>query len=53
MVFTGGLASEYPEPKDKRQFIMGTMYNANYDIPLPTQYNWPCDFSHPRELPEQ
>ncbi|KYM87378.1 NADP-dependent malic enzyme, partial [Atta colombica] len=49
----GGLASEYPEPKDKRQFIISKMYDANYDSPLPNLYEWPGDYAKPRILPEK
>ncbi|KYN14455.1 NADP-dependent malic enzyme [Trachymyrmex cornetzi] len=48
----GGLASEYPEPKDKRQFIISKMYDVNYDSPLPNLYEWPGDYAKPRILPE-
>ncbi|KAJ8682589.1 hypothetical protein QAD02_018381 [Eretmocerus hayati] len=49
----GNLASEYPEPKDKRSFIMSKMYDCNYDSPLPSLYSWPEAFSNPRILPEK
>ncbi|XP_029167571.1 NADP-dependent malic enzyme-like isoform X5 [Nylanderia fulva] len=49
----GGLASEYPEPKDKREFIISKMYDANYDSPLPNLYDWPGDYAKPRMLPEK
>ncbi|XP_014220692.1 NADP-dependent malic enzyme isoform X2 [Trichogramma pretiosum] len=48
----GNLASEYPEPKDKRSFIMSKMYDCNYDSPLPNMYSWPESFCNPRILPE-
>lgn len=48
-----GLASEYPEPKDKREFIVSKMYDANYDSPLPNLYDWPGDYAKPRVLPEK
>ncbi|CAD6235656.1 GSCOCG00007954001-RA-CDS [Cotesia congregata] len=48
-----GLASEYPEPKDKRAFIISKMYNANYDSPLPNIYEWPGHYAEPRVLPEK
>lgn len=48
-----GLASEYPEPKDKRQFIVSKMYDANYDSPLPNVYDWPGDYAKPRVLPDK
>lgn len=47
------LASEYPEPKDKRAFIISHMYNCNYTNPLPNAYDWPPEFSTPRILPEK
>jgi len=53
VIFIGGLASEYPEPKDKRQFIISKMYDANYDSPLPNLYEWPGDYAKPRILPEK
>ncbi|KAH0945443.1 hypothetical protein HN011_001118 [Eciton burchellii] len=49
----GGLASEYPEPLDKRQFIISKMYDANYDSPLPKLYEWPGDYAKPRILPKE
>jgi malate dehydrogenase (oxaloacetate-decarboxylating)(NADP+) len=36
-----GIASHYPEPKDKKQFIESQMYDFNYDNPLPPKYSWP------------
>lgn len=36
-----GIASHYPEPKDKKKFIESQMYDYNYDNPLPPKYNWP------------
>lgn len=36
-----GIASHYPEPKDKKKFIQSQMYDFNYDNPLPPKYNWP------------
>ena len=53
LVIEGNLASEYPEPKDKRSFIMSKMYDCNYDSPLPCMYTWPKDFCGPRILPEK
>ncbi|KAF3429783.1 hypothetical protein E2986_07467 [Frieseomelitta varia] len=50
---SAGLASEYPEPKDKRQFIVSKMYDANYDSPLPNVYDWPGDYAKPRVLPDK
>lgn len=51
--FLAGLASEYPEPKDKREFIVSKMYDANYDSPLPNVYDWPGDYAKPRVLPDK
>ncbi|XP_014215831.1 NADP-dependent malic enzyme isoform X2 [Copidosoma floridanum] len=48
----GNLASEYPEPKDKRSFIISKMYDCDYDSPLANMYTWPEGFSNPRTLPE-
>lgn len=53
IIFTGGLATEYPEPKDKLQFIVSKMYDAKYDSPLPNQYDWPDNSAKPRILPEK
>lgn len=50
---SAGLASEYPEPKDKREFIVSKMYDANYDSPLPNLYDWPGDYAKPRVLPDK
>jgi len=36
-----GIASHYPEPKDKKKFIESQMYDFNYDNPLPPKYSWP------------
>jgi malate dehydrogenase (oxaloacetate-decarboxylating)(NADP+) len=37
-----GLASTYPEPKDKVKFVQSTMYDYNYDnYALPKTYPWP------------
>jgi hypothetical protein len=37
-----GLASTYPEPKDKMKFVQSTMYDYNYDnYALPKTYPWP------------
>lgn len=48
-----GLASEYPEPKDKRQFIKSKIYDFNYDSPLPNLYDWPGDYAKPRAIPDK
>ncbi|KAF4521631.1 hypothetical protein B566_EDAN006673 [Ephemera danica] len=40
--YQNGLASTYPEPKDKKAFVMSSMYDFNYDkSALPKQYPWP------------
>ncbi|KAK7603503.1 hypothetical protein V9T40_003502 [Parthenolecanium corni] len=36
-----GIASTYPEPSDKEEFIKSQMYDYNYDCPLPPTYSWP------------
>lgn len=36
-----GIASTYPEPSDKEEFIKAQMYDYNYDCPLPVTYSWP------------
>lgn len=36
-----GVASVYPEPKDKRKYIESTLYNFNYASSLPASYGWP------------
>merc|ERR1719266_466989 len=37
-----GMASTYPEPEDKEEFIKSMLYNYNYDdeSALPTSYSW-------------
>ncbi|KAL1117673.1 hypothetical protein AAG570_003988 [Ranatra chinensis] len=36
-----GIASTYPEPANKRAFILAQCYDHDYDSPLPAQYSWP------------
>ncbi|XP_066994487.2 NADP-dependent malic enzyme [Anabrus simplex] len=36
-----GLASVYPEPKDKRAVVIASMFNFNYESALPDDYKWP------------
>ena len=36
-----GVASVYPEPKEKRAFIEARLYNYNYEPSLPPTYGWP------------
>jgi len=35
-----GVATLYPEPKDKRAYVESHMYNFNYEPSLPNLYNW-------------
>merc|ERR1712037_731881 len=37
-----GMASTYPEPEDKEEYIKSILYNYNYDdeSALPTSYSW-------------
>ncbi|KAF5303429.1 hypothetical protein FQA39_LY09973 [Lamprigera yunnana] len=39
--YGAGLASVYPEPKDKYQYVLSTLYNYNYEPSLPSSYGWP------------
>lgn len=36
-----GLATFYPEPKDKRAFVEGYQYSSSYDNLVPQIYGWP------------
>lgn len=36
-----GIASAYPEPLNKEEFIRAQIYDYNYDCPLPATYSWP------------
>ena len=40
-VYTHNEASHYPEPEDKRQFILDQMYSTDYDSFVPDMYEWP------------
>jgi malate dehydrogenase (oxaloacetate-decarboxylating)(NADP+) len=35
------IASHYPEPKDKEEYVRSQMYNYNYRDSLPCMYDWP------------
>lgn len=43
MKFRSGIASTYPEPKDKEDFIRKQLYDYEYDgvSSLPSRYSWP------------
>lgn len=36
-----GIASVYPEPKDKLKHVESQMYNFNYESSLPVTWAWP------------
>lgn len=36
-----GIASLYPEPKDKLSHVKAQMYNFNYESSLPVTWSWP------------
>lgn len=38
-----GIASWYPEPKDKEAFILSQVYNSDYDSFTLDSYSWPKD----------
>ncbi|TRY59302.1 hypothetical protein DNTS_033542 [Danionella cerebrum] len=38
-----GIASWYPEPKDKEAFILSHVYNSDYDSFTLDSYSWPTD----------
>lgn len=40
-LYANGLALEYPEPKDKREFLMSKMWRTNYESFVPDIYDWP------------
>lgn len=39
--FFVGIASVYPEPKDKLKHVESQMYNFNYESSLPVTWAWP------------
>lgn len=38
-----GIASWYPEPKDKEAFVLSQVYNSDYDSFTLDSYSWPKD----------
>lgn len=36
-----GIASWYPEPKDKEAFVLSQVYNSDYDSFTLDSYSWP------------
>ena len=36
-----GMASTYPEPEDKEEYVRMHMYNLDYEKFLPNTYGWP------------
>ncbi|XP_055458471.1 NADP-dependent malic enzyme [Psammomys obesus] len=38
------MASAYPEPQNKEEFVCSQMYSTNYDQILPDCYSWPEEF---------
>lgn len=45
-----GLATVYPEPEDKRAYIISNIYNYNYESALPTTWTWPKETIMPKPL---
>jgi malate dehydrogenase (oxaloacetate-decarboxylating)(NADP+) len=43
--YRAGLASYFPEPKDKRQFVIDGSYFPEYDNFIPETYDYPKDFT--------
>ncbi|XP_059610766.1 NADP-dependent malic enzyme isoform X2 [Phlebotomus argentipes] len=39
--YVKGLASTYPEPHDKRQWLLDQLYNFNYECSMPVTWTWP------------
>lgn len=39
--YNNGLATFYPEPRDKRAFVEGYQYLTTYDNLIPSTYEWP------------
>ena len=40
-VYDSKMASYYPEPEDKDQFIRAMLYDYNYESFIPDMYDWP------------
>ena len=47
------MASVYPEPDDKKEFIKAQLYDYNYDrtSALPPRYSWPKSTQEPFNNP--
>ena len=39
--YESGLATTYPEPQDKEQFVRDHQYSPDYDSFVPVTYPWP------------
>ena len=39
--YTNGLASAYPEPDDKEEYVKSFMYTSEYEIFEPETWEWP------------
>jgi malate dehydrogenase (oxaloacetate-decarboxylating)(NADP+) len=37
------VAAHYPEPPNKREFVMSQLYSTEYENFIPDFYDWPCD----------
>lgn len=42
LIWILGLASTYPEPEDKRQWLEDQLYNFNYESSMPITWKWPA-----------
>ena len=42
-VYEHDLASQYPEPEDKKSFIKSGMYSTDYEGFEPKTWDWPSD----------
>jgi malate dehydrogenase (oxaloacetate-decarboxylating)(NADP+) len=40
-VYFQGLASLYPEPSDKKNWLKQQLYNFNYESSMPITWPWP------------
>jgi len=39
--YANKMASHYPEPEDKEQFITSQLYSTDYESFVPDVYDWP------------
>ena len=39
--YANKMASHYPEPEDKEQFIISQLYSTEYESFVPDVYDWP------------